>query len=147
MSKASLLLTLLELKDPIRTHTGSKISRSKYENEESKLNKKIYYEIIGKLDKLADKYGIWLTDVNVDDENVMDSAKEQGFRRDSEKYCELLIWAALNAALLRAEDLPEKIKMKVIKQIEKIETDTRQKYGAQIKKNIDMENRWEKEDE
>lgn len=30
MSKASLLLTLLELKDPIRTHTGSKISRSKY---------------------------------------------------------------------------------------------------------------------
>lgn len=30
MSKASLLLTLLEIKDPIKTHTGSKITRSKY---------------------------------------------------------------------------------------------------------------------
>lgn len=30
MSKASLLLTLLEIKDPIRTYAGSRISRSKY---------------------------------------------------------------------------------------------------------------------
>lgn len=124
MSKASIFLNLIE----------------------SKQNKQIYYEVIDKLDKLAAKYDIWLTDVTVDDENVMDSAKEQGLKRDSEKYCNLLIWSSLNAALLRAEDLPANIKMKVINQIEKIEAGTKQKYGTQIKKNIELENSFEKTD-
>jgi len=122
-------------------------------------NYKLYYEVQDKLDKLADKvnskyrehswfrkHSFYLTDVNADDENVMDAAKEGGFRREGEKYSELLLGSAFSAAVSRAEDLPDTIRSKVMTQINKIEADFYNQYRGMIKKNIDLENSWEKEE-
>lgn len=70
-----------------------------------KWNRALYDELLDKLDKLGVKYGVdYVTDSSVDAENIMDRVKEEGIKRDSEKWFDVAISAALSAAQMRLEN-------------------------------------------
>ena len=62
------------------------------------INRTKYYDLTAKLQAISDKTGVYLTDENVDAENV--PMKDDG----SEEFYNEMFWAACNAAGFRAEE-------------------------------------------
>ena len=114
-----------------------------------KRNEALYKELQDVLDKLGAKYGVdYITDPSVDAENIMDRVKEEGIERDSEKWFDVAISAALSAASMRLEDgvKGEEKRRKSQQELGDIDTYySKGEYGKMRSKNIADEKKWSEE--
>ena len=115
-----------------------------------KRNEALYKELQDVLDKLGVKYGVdYITDPSVDAENIMDRVKEEGIKRDSEKWFDAAISAALSAASMRLEDgvKGEEKRRKSQQELGDIDTYySKGEYGKMRSKNIADEKKWSEEE-